>query len=332
MTDYSGIRDFAAAITGGGNTVGNAHYDAAMSRLIRQRASQTSLDKQLEQLAREKDVNRNRTELSTLIEDPLVRAVTLAGQGAGTNYAAAQRGTQTSIENDVLNAAVAAITGATESGGQLPVDLLNALTGVARGKLLAPTNVSVQEQADADIERTAAQTALDLIRASDLIPAQADAATALAEQRRTPRAGSGSNSSPITLNRPSDDQMALLFEEVAPARLEESILPFGIGDKAIEAELKDLYPEFEAWRARAALSGRDVKDPGIAIQQFLSEREGGQPIQVSGESSPSAPVVPTVLTQEDADAAVAYANELIQAGYDRDEVMARLAQMGISLQ
>jgi hypothetical protein len=79
MAEFGGIRDFVAALTGGGQSQANS-YDATTARLMRQRSSQAQLDRQLEQLVRDKDINRNRGELNTVIEDPLIRALTLVNK------------------------------------------------------------------------------------------------------------------------------------------------------------------------------------------------------------------------------------------------------------
>jgi len=189
MQSFPGVRDFVAAVTGG-NTLEQAGFDAAQARLIKQRREQATLDRAIEQAALAKDINFQRGNALGAIDDPLIRGIAGANSGFGANFSAAQSGEQTRMENESLAAAMAALENSAESGEEIPVDLLNALNALKAGKLLAPANVQVQEQASANIGKSNADIGLDEARSAlldiqrtQLVPSQVRANEASVGQR-----------------------------------------------------------------------------------------------------------------------------------------------------
>ena len=112
----------------------------------------------------------------------------------------------------------------------------------------------------------------------DLLPAQVEAATALAEKRRTPAATTPGS---FNLENPTAAQLGVLFEETKPAipsvPAEKGFLGFGGTEEIPEvpAEYKDLLPEFMQFQAQNVLTDPMMKDSTYAITKFLASRVAG---------------------------------------------------------
>lgn len=285
MANFQGIEDFVAAITGGGGVVPGQEFN----RLVAQRSAQVSLDRKLEQLMREKDINVNRATAGANIEDELLRALVLGGPGLGANFSAGQRGLKTGIESEALRAALDAIMNQQRTGGEPQTDFINALTGVSAGKLSTPANVQVQSQATSDTNVSDALAALNEGRLETLLPAQVAASKALTGQRNAAaeRSALPSNVGRINLENPSKEQYELLFEE---RKKEPGFFNNLLGTKPGTEDVF-IFDEFERWRTERALAGEDVTDAGIAIQKFLASKRADSGAVVAGAGE--APASPT---------------------------------------
>jgi hypothetical protein len=269
MADFRGIEDFVSAVTGGNRFAEDAAYNASLNRLVRQRSAQTALDKQLELLAREKDINTNRAAAGPLIEDDLLRAVTLGN--LGSSYSGAQSGAQTGIENQAKQAQLNAILGL-EPGAEIPADFLNALNTVT-GKLLGPTNVQVQPQATSDIRASEALAALNERKRTDLLPVQVGAQEALIGQREAAAARSArpSGSGRLNLENPTIDQLSLLGNQEFEVESENPILR-ALGKGKTTETTEDLLPAFMQFQAENAILDPNFQDSTFALNEFLKSR------------------------------------------------------------
>ncbi len=286
MANFQGIEDFVAAITGGGGVTRGDEF----SRLVRQRSAQVTLDRKLEQLTRDKDINVNRSNLSTGIDDELLKSLVLGGPGVGANFAAGQRGLKTGIESEALRGALDAILGAQAGGGELPTDLLNALTGVSSGKLLAPTNVQVQAQATSDLGVSDALGALNEGRLNDLLPAQVEATEALTGQRiaSAERSARPSNAGRLNLENLSADQIPLLGGTEIDIPSESAIGRFF--GRTTKGRSEDFFPEFMKFQAENAVLDPRFQDATFALTKFLEFKEGGSGAVVAGAGeAPASP-------------------------------------------
>lgn len=270
MADFSGIEDFVGAVTGRGR-LDDAAYNASLTRLTRQRAAQTSLDKQLELLAREKDINANRGAAGGLIPDDLLRSLTLGN--LGSSFSGAQSGTQTGIENEALQAALDAVLGAQAGGTEQPTDFVNALTGVRAGKLLSPTNVQVQDQATSDIGASDALGALNRGKRTDLLPVQVEAQQALTGARNASalRSERPSASGRLNLENPSIDLLGLLGNVETEVESENPLLRF-LGEGKTTETTEDLLPAFLQFQSENALLDPNYQDASFAVNEFLKSR------------------------------------------------------------
>ena len=313
MADFRGIEDFVAAVTGG-NRFEDAAYNASLTRLTRQRAAQTSLDKQLELLAREKDINANRGDVRNLMTgDDLARAIALSNSGTGANLSGFRSSEKTDLQTQTMQQALDAISGAEQSGNELPTDLINALTGVASGKLLGPTNVQVQPQATSDIRGSEAVAALNEGKLNDLLPVQIEAEQALTDQRNRANIDGGGgldfeelssiglenlilNPDTLPIKTGSTSRIPFVGEDIienlplSDPRAQKAWAEMNPDDRA--ALLQRLAPEFNRWRVAQSTTDPNMTDETYAIGKFLDFKLG-QGAAVSGASrAPNpAPVV-----------------------------------------
>ncbi len=297
MANFQGIEDFVAAITGGGGAAQGQEFN----RLVKQRSAQVSLDRKLEQLTRDKDINRNRGGLNDTIEDDLLRQLVLGGPGVGANFSAGQKGIKTGIESEALRGALDAILGAQAGGGELDTDFTNALTGVSSGKLLAPTNVQVQDQATSDISASDAVAALNQGKLTDLLPAQVGAAEALTRQRDASAARSAlpSNAGRLNLENLTQDQLGLLGGQEIDIPSEFAIQRFfGAGETKGRSE--DFFPEFMKFQAENAVLDPRFQDATFALNAFLEFKKGGGAVVAGASEAPSSPTGPVAKFVRDA--------------------------------
>ncbi len=271
MSDhFQGIRGFVEAITGRG-AYDDAAYNASLNRLMRQRSAQTGLDRQLELLIRDKDINRNRGDADRLIEDDLVRANTLGG--TGSDWLASERARGASTQSDAMAEGLAAVMGARESGDELPTDFVNALTGVSAGKLLTDKHVQVQDRSGADLELTQQQ----------LLKAIAGTASEEALTRKRDRANLG-GSSKFNLETPTKQQIDEMLR--GPDIIEEHF--FG-ADEAFEGP--SILDEFTKFQVSRVGSDPRMADASYAIAKFLEFKQAG------GTSVAGASQVPQSITE-----------------------------------
>ncbi len=286
MANFQGIEDFMEAITGGSGVTRGDEF----TRLIRQRSAQATLDRKLEQLTRDKDINANRGSESIGNLDPLLRSLVLGGPGVGTNFAAGQRGIKTGIESEALRGALEAILGAQASGGEIDTDFTNALTGVSSGKLLAPTNVQVQGQATSDISASDAVAALNEGRLETLLPAQVGAAEALIRKRDASAARSErpSNAGRLNLENLSQDQIGLLGGQEIDIPSENPLARF-FGAFETKGRSEDFFPEFMKFQTENAILDPRFQDATFALTKFLEFKEGGGAVVAGASAAPASP-------------------------------------------
>jgi hypothetical protein len=276
MADFRGIEDFVSAVTGGNRLGEDAVYNASLNRLVRQRSAQTSLDKQLELLAREKDINANRATAGGAIEDDLIRAITLGN--LGSSFSGAQSGAQTGIENEALQAALDSVLGQQAAGAPQETDFVNALTGVRSGKLLGPTNVQVQNQATSDIGASDAAAALNTGKLEQLLPEQIKAVQALTGARDASAARSAiAPGSRLNLENPTVDQLGLLGNQEIEIESENPLLRF-IGEGKTTELTDDLLPEFMRFQSENAVLDPNYQDATFALDKFLQSKQTGAPV------------------------------------------------------
>jgi len=294
---FQGFQSFVRALTGENQFLDRRADEASFSRLLRQRSAQTSLDRQLELLARDRDINLSRGDLRGSIDDDVIRALTLGGPGVGANFSAAQTGVGTGIKNTASQTALDAVLGAETAGADPRTDFINALIGVAGNRQTSPSGVLTREQATSDLRGSEAVAALNEGRLEDLLPTQVGAAEALTNQRN--RAGGGLDAGPDlepltsiqaeslildpesipitsgipffkkTENVPFDDPRAQeKFSELSPSK-QSALLQF-------------LGPEFAQWRIANLPLDPTLADSDIAIGKFLEFKRSGSAAPVAG--------------------------------------------------
>jgi len=307
MAGFQGIEDFVGAVSGGGNGLEAAAYNASLDRLMRQRNQQALLDKRLEEATLAKSINTERATGLNAIPDPLMRGITGGNPGMGANYSAAQTGEGTRQQNEILQMALKALQGATEKGEKPPTDLLNALTAIQSGKIVGPGGVQVQEQAGAQIGKLNAETNYKNAQVSQVMPAQVGSYNATAEAARArteQQAVTGENMEPLNalesnflLQDPATLPVVTDTNWFSPNVTEN--LPMsdpraqaewaGMGKDARQAMTEDLGPEFMQWRATRLTTDPKMIDSTYAVTKFLQEKAG--PANASGiPAAAAAPV------------------------------------------
>ena len=328
---FSGIRDFVAAVTGG-DAIEQEGYDAGRERLIKQRSQQAQLDKRLEDAALAKDINVQRGNFLQSIPDLQQRGAAGANSGAAANWLNAQKAQQEGEKTDVLKRLIGSVYGAIDAGKPIPSEELNALNAILSGKLLGPGNVQTEDQASALIDKNQTASDFNVARTEavdDKLPEQLLALQALTGQRNAAatKSATADATKPIALENPSDEQRNLLYgpDTEEPGRF--------YGTNTVPGE--DLFPAFEAWRTQQAIAGNDVGDGGVAVQKFLESQNGVAsvpPVPVAGAGEAPAPIA-SPAAPEDVDAWIARAQQALKDSPERyDEIIADLKARGIEVE
>ena len=279
----TGVADLVTALTGGQGIEEQAYGDAAY-RIMQARNAQAEMDKRVQDAAKVKDEMRVRQNFENTFDpsmshpDALKYAI-LAG--IADQMKSGQEAVGVGQQNDARGRA-AEIAGAMKGD---PASLMNAQIAIAGDKLLAPTNVKVTGQADADIAKTVAET----IAASALAnERQAGAAKDRAAVART----ADGTVIPDLETIPSQ-LMDMLYTnpETIPVAVDnpgwftgDTITDLPLNDpRAMKAwenmsederamQMQDLAPEFLQWRTANILKDPSLQDIDIAIGKFLQTK------------------------------------------------------------
>ena len=283
----AGIADLVSAFAGG-NAIENEAYAKQGQRILNAQNSQALLDKRIQEAVAAANEARYRQNFENVAGKELnipdaVKYAILGGMGGDLKSSTEAIGA--GKENEILGMIMNVIQQQQQSGAP-PADLLNMMVGARDGKLLGPGNVQVQGQAQADLGKTIAET----VAAIKL----GDARGALADSRNTdPTTGGVPNTETVdAFSRDNlwanPDQLAVEVPVDIPFwpfdGSETKMLPFddplaqaAWAEKTPEERatfLQFLGPEFSMWREANIANDPSLKDTGIAIGKFLSQRGG----------------------------------------------------------
>lgn len=271
----TGAADLVAALTGGRGIEQDA-YNTAAARIIQARNAQADMDKKVQEAAKIKDILRSRQNFENVSMDlpPEVRYAILAE--LGPQLKAGQESIGVGQQNKARAAAAMEALRSPEG-----VDRLNAQMAIASGKLLAPTNVRVGQQADADIAETVAS-------------AVEKANMANYNQARAVKAGAGDPAKAITsaLTAPILEDLGYPQDvEVANPNYDPDAWPWQ--DAADETITKQVVPlhEFQVWQALKG--GDDPASPYYqnerwALAQWRAEQDANGGVDRSGAAAQDA--------------------------------------------
>ena len=311
-----GISNAFAALAGGDAIEARerARYGEALAR-------RSLLDQRIERATAQAEIaNRTNSQqkaaLELLASDPRASAIILGG--LGQDFSGYQRGVGYEQSNDARGLAL--------SEAQRPgadVDALNRLIGVSAGKLLAPTNVLVQPQAQATIGATNAKAG-----ASNAAAGASNALAALrGEQQRfvEPVANSvvGKNDAAAQLAGAREQQVAPLAAATIDARgaaadKSRATTPFSVNPQGTAEMLLSLVGNI----------------PGVVVPGAA----GPAPADAMGAltGAPAAPTATTptrrvvVRNAEDLKMAQAAIAAALEQGADPEAVKAKAREWGLS--
>lgn len=285
----AGIADLMTAFTGGSRLEGAAYANQA-NRILDAQNKQSMMDKRVLEANLLKDQMRARGNLErnpgNLDQTTLFAVLSeLAPQ-----LKAGKEGIGVDQTNQAQAQAIQIAEKLQAQGGD-PIDVMNAFIGSGEGKMLAPTNVRVNDQAAADIgysqsqanERdamagfnTARAENVGVVPPGELAPIVMDALTGDDSKmlRKYP------DEIPVTYDNPGlftgDTTENLPFDD---PRAQEAWGNMSEGQQA--ALIKDLRAAFSQWRVENIRNDPSLKDAQYAIGKF--QQMQGQPIKPTRE-------------------------------------------------
>lgn len=287
MAGYPGTANLMEAFAGGGR-LEDAAYNTSAARIMQARNQQSMMDKRVLESSLLKDQLRSRGnfERNPGDIDEATKFAILAELAPGLKAGREAEGV--GQINDARGNAVR-IAAEIEAAGGDPTDVMNAFIGSGSSKLLAPTNVNVQGQADANLGKIASEIFSNT--------AQGGNYNASAELTRS-KIG---NTSPMSLESLTKDQAGMLWSDPTnPENLpvtvgtdwfgdgpeRDEMLPFddpraqkrwaGMEPEEREAMMtrSNYGPEFMQWRVENMGQDPTLGDSDIAIGKFLAMKQG----------------------------------------------------------
>ena len=264
-TSTAGLGDLVAAFTGGGQ-IEDAAYSRSAARLMAAQNAQADMDKKVQEAALLKDQLRSRGnfERNSMDLDPMSRFAALAGMGS--DYNQSQQGAGHGLKNE---ATAEALKLALANGD---VDAINRLIGVSGNKLLAPTNVNVGPQSQANLSKTQ-QEIQKVIAEIGMTNAATQENQAQAAKYRSETSPGGSDLQGL---KPSglDQQImdALYIKEDVPNPDYDPDAWFWNASPTKGKEDVDLVPEFLVFQAKKSETDPRYLNSDYALAQFMMER------------------------------------------------------------
>jgi hypothetical protein len=341
---FAGAEQLMQAITGA-PVIREGAYRRESARLMQERSRQAILDKRIEQALLAEDINANRADLRTEIDNPLVRALVLGGTGVGSNFKGAQQGVGVGQQNDARSIALDALKAGAE-GGDINQDLINAGVGIAANKPLSVTQTRVVDQAVGEIAKDKATENLTgykkaeidaKVRAFDALVTQRQASANLSD-RKTGTTGGKKN------GRLTDWRILQLFPmpETGPNVAYQKFAEWNGQQKMIDPRYNDeefAYSQYQRGvDAKSVVAGAKKEAAVSSVfdafanqpSQQADTKVAGDPDEGTGAALPDTQAE----AQEAAQVLVDAANDAIAQGANRDEVArileAELAKMGIT--
>jgi len=282
----TGVADLVTALTGGQGIEQKAYGDAAY-RIMQARNAQAEMDKRVQDAALVKDKLRVRQNFENTFTPDMSHPDALK-YAILSELADQMKYGQEAVGVGQQNAArgrAAEIAGAMKGD---PASLMNAQIAVAGDKLLAPTNVKVTEQADADI----AKTVMDIIAGSALAnERQAGAAkdraavartadgTVIPDMESIPSQGgyagmlwTDPETIPVDVPNPGFWNFGSTTQNLPLDDPRAAKKWAGMSQEEKDAMAINLGPEFMQWRTANILQDPSLQDIDIAIGKFLQTK------------------------------------------------------------